>query len=202
MAQKKYIDEREKIIMPFLKEKMVLDLGVGNISDRFLHKIVKSHSKKCVGVELNEELAQNLRQNGFDIITGNAETIKLNQTFDVVLAGDLIEHLNNPGIFLENVKTHLKPEGIFIFNTPNIYSINFLLRGLFFGGNVPHYYEHTIGFTEQLISELLSRYNLKIIKTVYFCHKEKKMSSYFIRLLSAIIPKWRENMLFVCRKNE
>jgi len=202
MTKNNYIDEREKLITPFLKNKEVLDLGVGDISDRFLHKIVKSNSKKCLGVELNEKYAQNLRDNGFDIITGNVETINLNKQFDVVLAGDLIEHLDNPGLFLDNVKKHLKKEGSFIFNTPNIYSINFLLKGLLFGGNVPHYNEHTLGFTEQLLTELLTRHEFKIIKVVYFSHKEKTLKSIIIRTLSALVPKWRENILIVCEKNE
>ena len=42
-----------------------------------------------------------------------------NETFDVVIAGEIIEHLINPQLFLSEIKRILKPYGIFIGSTPN-----------------------------------------------------------------------------------
>jgi len=68
-----------------------------------------------------------LESNGDDgILKGNAETIKLNRLFDIVTAGDVIEHLHNPGLFLKNMNKHLKLNGYIIIVTPNVKSIGYL----------------------------------------------------------------------------
>lgn len=197
---KKQIDAREPIIVKYVKNKSVLDLGVWDTSDRFLHKFISDNAKEVIGVELDSERAEKLRKMGYNIMTGNAENINLNKQFDLVIAWDLIEHVNNVWLFLENVKRHLKKWWFFIFNTPNIFSINFLLRGLLFWGNVPQFPEHVYAFNEDMIIELGRRYNLRIKQKIYFSHPEKNIKSYIIRILSKISKKWHENMLFVVEK--
>ena len=39
--------------------------------------------------------------------------------WDVIIAFEIIEHLENPDFFLENVKKHLSPGGILIFSIPH-----------------------------------------------------------------------------------
>jgi 2-polyprenyl-3-methyl-5-hydroxy-6-metoxy-1,4-benzoquinol methylase len=193
------MDEREKLLLKYVKGKKVLDMGVGDIGHRFLHKFVSSQAKKAKGIELSKERADNLRKMGYDVEVGNAETFKINDKFDVIIAGDLIEHLNNPGLMLDSVKKHLRENGLFVFNTPNIYSINFLLRGLFNGGEVKQFNEHSLGFTEQLIRELLQRHGFEVKEIKYFNHKEKNLKSRAIRSLSRFVPKWRENIWIVAK---
>jgi len=194
------MDERERLILPYIKGKKILDLGCGDTRDRFLHNFISKNSSYVLGVEIDEERAKKLRDKGFNVIVGNAETLDLNQCFDVIVAGDLIEHLNNPGLFLESIKKHLKQNGIIIINTPNIYSINLLLRGLIKLGNVKMFPEHTMGFNEYLLIELLRRHKIKVIKIIYFSHKEKTLKSIIIRFLSFFSKKWHENIMVICKK--
>lgn len=91
------------------------------------------HASHLTGVELDPTRAHALRDKGYTVITGNAEDVRINEQFDVVVAGDLIEHINNVGLFLSTVKMHLAPDGMFVFNTPNAYAINLLMRGIFLG---------------------------------------------------------------------
>ncbi|MFA7298214.1 MAG: class I SAM-dependent methyltransferase [Candidatus Absconditabacterales bacterium] len=196
---KKFVDEREVIMQAYTKDKEVLDFGVGDTSDRFLHKIIANSAKNVIGVEIDEERAERLRKQGYTILQGDAEHINIGKQFDVIIAGDLIEHLNNPGLFLENVKKHLKKDGYFLFNTPNAYSINFVLRGLFCGGNVKQFPEHVTVFTDELLVNLLERYGIKTEKIVYFTHKENNIKSYILRLFSKISKRRNENMLFICK---
>lgn len=191
------MDSREKIIEPYIKGKKVLDLGVGDTDYRFLHKFIKENSKFVLGVEIENKRAEKLIKEGYNIKIGNAENIDLKEKFDVVIAGDLIEHLDNPGMFLNNVKKHLRKKGIFICNTPNIYSFNFIIRGLIFGGKVSHFKEHTIGFTNQLLTELFSRHNLRIKKTIYFTHNENKIGNAIIRIAGSLRKGWHENIILI-----
>ena len=194
------MDSRERYLKNKIKNKTVLDLGVGDTTDRSLHVFINKYAKKTIGVELDKIRAQRLQKKGFNVIQGNAETIKIEKKFDVVMAGDLIEHLNNVGLFLETVKKHLKKNGLFIFNTPNAYSINFLIRGLLFGGKVPQFNEHTYLFTEDLITEILKRYNLKITNIKYFSHKNNNLKSIIIRIFGSISKRWHENIYFEVHK--
>lgn len=196
---KKYIDERENIMLEYVKWKDILDLWVWDISVRFLHKALQKHCKSITWVELDKERTKYLKSMWYNIIEWNAETIDLWKKFDVIVAWDLIEHLENLWNFLENIKKHLKPGGYFLFNTPNAYSINFLLRWLFLGGNVKQFDEHTLLFTEQLIKNLFERYDLKIAKVKYFTHKENTLWSYIIRLFAKISKRRNEHMFFVVK---
>ncbi len=54
------------------------------------------------------------------------------ETYDCIVCGDILEHLNNPWKIVKKLRDHLKPGGVFIASTPNImnWSILFeLLRG-------------------------------------------------------------------------
>lgn len=53
--------------------------------------------------------------------------------YDVVLAIEVIEHLENPFHFIRTLKKHLKPGGFIILSTPNIDSFFDRLWFLFFG---------------------------------------------------------------------
>lgn len=196
---KKFVDEREVIMQAYTKDKEVLDFGVWDTSDRFLHKIIANSAKNVIWVEIDEERAERLRKQGYTILQWDAEHINIWKQFDVIIAGDLIEHLNNPWLFLENVKKHLKKDWYFLFNTPNAYSINFVLRWLFCGWNVKQFPEHVTVFTDELLVNLLERYGIKTEKIVYFTHKENNIKSYILRLFSKISKRRNENMLFICK---
>jgi len=59
-------------------------------------------------------------------IYGNIEELELDfpdNYFDVVLCGDVLEHLVDPWKIVEKIHKHLKPGGLFISSIPNIRNI-------------------------------------------------------------------------------
>jgi 2-polyprenyl-3-methyl-5-hydroxy-6-metoxy-1,4-benzoquinol methylase len=77
------------------------------------------------GVEINEEAASYCRkERGLDVVSGqlHAETFP-KRHFDLVLMGDVIEHLPNPVATVRIIQSILKPGGIVIISTPNIDSL-------------------------------------------------------------------------------
>ena len=43
----------------------------------------------------------------------------LSERFEAIVAGDVIEHMSNPGLFLDNCRRHLEPGGELLLTTPN-----------------------------------------------------------------------------------
>ena len=76
-----------------------------------------------VGVELDEAAAEGAREVCADVLVGDVETMELPfepGSFDVVLCGDLVEHLRDPERFLARVRPVLVPEGRLVLSTPNV----------------------------------------------------------------------------------
>lgn len=75
-----------------------------------------------MGVEYDQRLVPIIQNKvkKAKIIQGNAEEFNLeNQTFDLIVSLQVIEHLYHPELMIAAVKKHLKPGGTFIFTTPN-----------------------------------------------------------------------------------
>ena len=72
-----------------------------------------------LGVDIDPEGAAVLNKQGYHVIVADVETMDLGKQFDTIVAGEIIEHLENPGLFLRNMHKHLKPGGVIIVSTPN-----------------------------------------------------------------------------------
>ncbi|MGB3617248.1 MAG: methyltransferase domain-containing protein [Catalinimonas sp.] len=81
---------------------------------------------EVVGVEVMELPGTNQDHPVIDrMILGNVETMTLDlptNHFDVVLCGDVLEHLVDPWAVVDQVATYLKPGGVWITSLPNIKS--------------------------------------------------------------------------------
>ena len=88
------------------------------------------------GIELVDEVAS-LGAVNFDIICGNIESMDLpyeQEYFDYIIFGDVLEHLVNPALVLEKVRTYLKKGGYVLASIPNLMNaevIYSLLKGRF-----------------------------------------------------------------------
>jgi SAM-dependent methyltransferase len=163
-----------KTIYPYIKDKEVLDIGcIEHSLERkhkeriWVHDFLKENAKHVTGIDILENDILALRKQGYDVYTQNAESFNFDRKFDVIFAGELIEHLSNSGLFLDKCKKHLKKNGILIVTTPNAFSINRLLNiVLRYTNDPPVNPEHTAWFSPTVIKELFGRFNLtlKIIR--------------------------------------
>ncbi len=207
---------RWEFIKPYVKDKEVLDIGpaelVGTInkgkSERWLHKKIANEAKCVLGLEKNNEQVEALRKLGFNIVEGDAETFELDRKFDVIFAGELIEHLSNPGIFLERVKKHLKPGGIFLLTTPNRFAAAAFFIA-FFQNFIPSYdkqiAKHVFYFDENCLKDLLIRHGFQAASTSY-CEwvgaaKGKLILKISNKILRRLRPRFLQTLMVIAKVN-
>lgn len=140
-----------------------LEIGPGY--GRVMHEIKDGNS--IIGLEMDEDLVKLLKNRDLKVVKGIAEKIPFdNETFDVVLCEEVIEHIKMQSTVIEEVHRVLKPNGIAIFTTPNkyIYRTLMLLNNIRrFDFKIPIHKNPTPGH----ISELTSRELKSLFRNKY-----------------------------------
>src|SRR3989344_7708517 len=209
--EKKYLKDKVlTTIYPYIKDKEVLDIGcIEHDLERkdkeriWVHDFLRQNAKHVVGIDILKKDIETLKKQGYDVYCQNAETFKLNKKFDVIFAGELIEHLSNPGLFLEKCKLHLKKDGFLILTTPNAFTLSRILEEIIFFTNDPKENpDHTIWYSPTVIKELLRRYDININK-IYFVdypNIKPKVTTRIISLICDIFGnKFREKMIIISK---
>ncbi len=103
----------------------VLDVGCAEGKVGYLLK-EEGRAAFVAGLEVNKEAADVASRYIDYVICADAESLQLtpaivsNMTFDYILFGDVLEHLNDPWKLLNKVKSLLKPNGQIIISIPNV----------------------------------------------------------------------------------
>lgn len=189
-------------VRPYLEGRTVLDVGAGSGINRpdWMHAAVAGVATTVVGVELDEKLAARARERGYDVVAGDAQNLDLGRTFDVVWAGELIEHLSCAGAFLDGAHRHLVPEGRLVLTTPNAFAVsNFVYR---IGGRPRVNRGHTCWYDETTLGQLLRRHGFEVVEIAYLPHHTPgRVRAVLARSVRAILPSHlAENTLLVVAK--
>jgi len=116
----------------------MLEIGAADGST-LLYCKKNAYAKNITGVELCKIEGSLQESTDFDaFIIGDIESLDLQfseNSFDVILCLDVLEHLVDPSALLHKVKTFLKDDGVLITSVPNIRElvtmVNIFLRGDF-----------------------------------------------------------------------
>lgn len=121
----------------------LLDIGCndGSITKQFARV-----ADELYGMDLEEENLGAASAHGVVVTIANAEEEfpYKDEFFDVVFAGEIIEHLFDPEQFLARCRRILKPDGILVLTTPNLASLT-------------NRYRLLLGWYPVLMSPFLSR---------------------------------------------
>ena len=177
----------------------MLDIGAGAGISRpdWMHAMIASVASEAVGVELDKALVRQATGKGFNVVAANAETMDLGRTFQVVWAGELIEHLSCAGGFLDAARRHLEPDGLLVLTTPNAFAVsNFVYR---IGGRARVNPEHTCWYDETTLSRLLQRHGYDIVEVGYIGHRTPgRLRALLANTVRSLLPhNLAENALLV-----
>lgn len=137
----------------------VLDVGC---SSGYLAEPLAARGNTIVGIELDPNAARVAEAFCERVLVGNAETMELPfepGSFDVVLCGDVVEHLRDPIATLARLRPLLRAGGRLVLSTPNV--ANWAIRLSLLGGRWRYTDRgildrtHTHLFTRRTLAEAL-----------------------------------------------
>lgn len=146
-------------------EMKVIDLGCGS---GLITRRIQEMGYKVTGLDFSEEAVSKAKANGIDAYQCNLdEGIKgENGEFDVVWAGDIVEHVFDPMGLLREANRVLKSKGVLIVSIPSDVGLNNRLRMLF-GISYQEqmyrrsgFYKHHTFFTLHLMDYMLEQAQL------------------------------------------
>jgi len=192
-----FYNNANKFILQFYGgEQKVLDIGCGT---GLLAKAIRNINPDAMitGIDLSLQVKPEAEKNLDCFILVNLENDsdfpEFDQKFDLIILGDVLEHLKRPDTLLSKLEQYLEPDGKIIISIPNIahWSIRLdLLMGRFTyqqTGILDN--SHLRFFTYQSMHELLIQSGYKIIKfnsNIYSIPKSSVQNVFFLLLLQLI----------------
>jgi 2-polyprenyl-3-methyl-5-hydroxy-6-metoxy-1,4-benzoquinol methylase len=166
-------DDRISVILRYARNRSVLNVGccgpdILSHTGPTLHRQIAGVSRTCCGIDVNEEGIRLMQDQGEDVLLADAESFDLeDKGFELVCAGDLIEHLENPGGFLARAHAHLADDGVLLLSTPNPFHLPQLVQLI--ARNTLHINnsEHICWYDPVLLSFLLERTHFRVEKTFW-----------------------------------
>lgn len=197
------------------KNLTVLDVGCATgANGRFL--LDNKIADKVYGLELDQEMAGVAERLYRQVVVGDLDDLYVEEvfetnSFDYIIAGDVLEHLKDPWRVLEGLVKLLKPDGRIILSIPNIQHIDVFIH-LYFKGVWPHNDRglfdktHLRFFTLKTMKELVSGSGLQP-ETIVRKYRRRDRSKYkfkhspleaFLKLIFRNIYTFQ--YVFVCKK--
>lgn len=156
--------------------KRVLHIGCvdsGILAERFargelMHQRLAATAAEVWGVDVDADGIAFLQARGVphlsvaDAATVGAAPALAGQAFDVIVASELVEHLSNPGLFLDSVQALMVPGRTdLVLSVPNAFKYGTLV-GLLRGHELVHP-DHNCYFSYYTFTNLLRKHGLEVV---------------------------------------
>lgn len=181
-------------------------------SGSHLHLQLKDVAGELYGLDYDQSGIDLLEKKGIDnLYQGDLEQlgeVKLNETFDVIIAGEMIEHLNNPGLFLNGIKRFMNAGTDLVVTTINAYGglrfAYYFLRGK---GGVREavHPDHVAYYSYSTLNLLLKRHNLVVSEFLFYDLgvEHRVNGEWYYKLINDVsvkfTPQMADGLIAVCR---
>ena len=127
----------------------------------WLHDLLGQVSSSLVGLDFDETGVAAAQASGYDAFLVDCTDVEAVQALalepaEIVLAGEVIEHLGAPGPFLEAMALLTAPGGALIVTTPNAYGLINVVANITKCVEVNHP-DHVVMFTWRTLTQLMRR---------------------------------------------
>lgn len=147
-------------------------------SGTWLHEHLDRVSSSLVGIDLDEGGVVRARSAGYDAVAVDCtDPVALAAAGvtpgQLVIAGEVIEHLDAPGHFLEGMHALVAPHGQLVVTTPNAYGLlNVMASVLHREINHP---DHVCMFTWRTLTNLAARHGWEPVATAVYVPSVKQV---------------------------
>jgi 2-polyprenyl-3-methyl-5-hydroxy-6-metoxy-1,4-benzoquinol methylase len=203
---------REDYILAQCVGKRVLHVGCGDYSSfgdweaavkspRWLHGRIMQVAKEVVGIEYVSAAVDTLRNKygHTNIFEGDAQNLDHSNlgTFDVIVAGEVLEHLPCPGDLWRSALPLLNPDGSLIITTINAYCARRFLRVLF--GSESVHVDHVAYFSHRTLQRFAEMYGYRMVEQLnYRIPNKRPLLPYLVeRFCCLFAPNTGEGI--ICR---
>ena len=173
---------RKEEILKLCTGKNVLHLGFIQHSNLYeqliekgiwLHEKINQVAKSLVGIDyLKDDVNIIAEKYNYECYYGDVTDLSgfnYSRIFDVIICGELIEHLENPGLMLDEVKRFMNDKTLLIITTPNPWSrqrLKLLKKGISEKEWLNE--EHTCWYSFFTLKQLLERKGYQEFKYTYY----------------------------------
>lgn len=211
--------DRVKYLKDAARGKKVLHLGCTDYpftekviaNEMLLHFELGKIASELYGFDFDERGIEILKNHGtenlFRADLEKLDEVSLDETFDVIIAGEMIEHLSNPGLFLRGIQRFMNPQTKLIITTINAYcgmrmfTYGFRGRG---GANEPVHPDHVAYYSYSTLKVLVERHDLKIKKFAFYNigEEHRRFSPWKQRIANdisvRIAKQWSDGIIAEC----
>ncbi len=219
MKDKFELVQRVEFLKKVCRGKKVLHLGCTDYpftknsieNNMLLHFELEKAAKELYGFDFDQKGIDILREAGginlFRADLEQLEDVALNETFDVIIAGEMIEHLSNPALFLRGIQRFMSDETKLVITTINAYSamrfVIYALRGK--GGiNEPVHPDHVAYYSYKTLSLVLNREKLEVNDFFFYDlgPEHRQFNRWFYNVVNDVAvkfsPQLSDGVIAVC----
>lgn len=191
-----------------LVEKNILDIGC---YDGTFLSLIKSRENDFFGLDANNWSIEKSLKKGIQVseyFFNDTDKIPYRDNFfDLVVAGEIIEHIYDTDFFLEEVRRVLKPEGKLILSTPNIASLGRRLLLLLgrdplteISPNEAGSVGHIRYFTFKTLKQILEKHKFRIVSSQSDCINFSRNGGIRSAVLAKLLPTLGASVICLARK--
>jgi 2-polyprenyl-3-methyl-5-hydroxy-6-metoxy-1,4-benzoquinol methylase len=190
-----------KNILPTLNgNETIVDIGCGH--GGVSHSLIKT-GHKVTGIEINKDAIKSLKDKDFQVIQADiSKPLEIDDKFDIVMILDVLEHLFDPLLLLNEAKKITKEKGYIIVTVPLYFDIVDRIKILFTGSVIStdnlcygkenydkfrsYNYDHIRFFRPKEILEMGENLGLKADNIEYTStsYGGNKLFRFFIKLIA------------------
>jgi SAM-dependent methyltransferase len=169
----------QEFVSELARGKNVLDLGCADHYaeadklDTWLHRHIARSANSILGVDILEEEVADFRKRGYNMISGDAVSCSLDRKFDLVIAGELIEHVGNPGGLVANMARHLNENGRLVITTPHAFFLQSIVAFWMGLSRKLIHPQHVGWFCRHTLRALIERNDCEVEQEYYFIRSRK-----------------------------
>jgi SAM-dependent methyltransferase len=174
----------------------------------WLHARLADVASSLVGLDNAEDGVAWARERGFEAHTvdvQSSESVRALELepFEVVVAGEVIEHLDAPGPFLRAMRELAKPDGVLLVTTPNAYRLLNFIAPLT-GSELVHE-DHTAWHSPRTLRTLIERNGWRVDEIAYYRTPPRQGTPVsnavrsMLGLLNRLRPFWSDGLIVWAR---